>query len=182
MERIVRINNKFYPLKFGIGSLIVLNENSNLNEQDMKELQFFLAIGHNQVSFEESQLLLEELQKTMDVDILLSQVLSQSLGAISSVTSAIRVSPTLNDQIEELYQKAVGEIGIAPQNFYDMTPHEIELAYKGYLNKKITEANLQMTACRKAMTSNTELIRLSGKDVKLSTIAEREDTFKNLGI
>ena len=51
--------------------------------------------------------------------------------------SAIRQSPALSEQVEELYQKAVGELGIAPQIFYTMTPHEVTLAYQGYLDKKV---------------------------------------------
>ena len=67
-ERIVMINNKIYSLKFGIKSLIVLAENSNLSEPEMRRLQFFLAIQNNQVSYEESLELLKELEKNIDVD------------------------------------------------------------------------------------------------------------------
>ena len=35
-------------------------------------------------------------------------------------------------EIEKWYAIAVGEIGIPPSNFYDMTVEELELAYKGY--------------------------------------------------
>ena len=49
----------------------------------MRRLQFFLAIQNNQVSYEESLELLKELEKNIDVDSLLSQVLDISLGAHS---------------------------------------------------------------------------------------------------
>lgn len=181
VERIVMIRNKLYSLKFGIKSLIVLDEKSNVNEQEMRELQFFLAIQNNGVSFEESLELLKELQQTIDIDQLLSQVLDMSLGVISN-SSAICVSPTLGDQIEELYKKAVGELGIAPHIFYDMTPHEIALIYQGYIDKKMLEANLQMIANRKAKEEHPTLISIDSGGVQLSTIAERNKTFKSLGI
>ena len=180
-ERIVMINNKIYSLKFGMKSLIVLAENSNLSEPEMRRLQFFLAIQNNQVSYEESLELLKELEKNIDVDSLLSQVLDISLGANSS-GSAIRLSPTLSEQIEELYQKAVGELGIAPQIFYTMTPHEVALAYQGYLDKKFLEANLQIVAGRKVGDSKATMISLHGDGVQLSTIAKRNETFDALGI
>lgn len=180
-ERIVMINNKIYSLKFGIKSLIVLAENSSLSEREMRRLQFFLAIQNNQVSYEESLELLKELEKNIDVDSLLSQVLDISLGAHSS-GSAIRQSPALSEQVEELYQKAVGELGIAPQIFYTMTPHEVTLAYQGYLDKKLLEANLQIIAGRKVGDSKATMISLHGDGVQLSTIAKRNETFDALGI
>lgn len=180
-ERIVMINNKIYSLKFGMKSLIILAENSNLSEQEMRRLQFFLAIQNNQVSYEESLELLKELEKNMDVDSLLSQVLDISLGTDSS-GSATRLSPALSEQVEELYQKAVGELGIAPQIFYTMTPHEVTSAYRGYLDKKLLEANLQIIAGRKIGDSKATMISLHEDGVQLSTIAKRNETFDALGI
>lgn len=181
IERIVMIRNKIYPLKFGINSLIVLEEKLNLDEQETRRLHFFLAIKDNNVSYEESLELLNELQETVDIDHLLSQVLDVSLGAQSN-DPAIRESPALSTQVEELYQKAVGELGIAPQIFYTMTPHEVTLAYQGYLDKKLLEANLQIIAGRKVSDSKATMISLQGDGVQLSTIAKRNETFDALDI
>ena len=84
-------------------------------------------------------------------------------------------------EIEELYTKAVGEIGIAPTDFYSMSPDEITLAYEGYLRRKETEANLIKLA---VISSDDEsLIRLTeDKGYSIGNQAERDEVFKLLKI
>jgi hypothetical protein len=62
--------------------------------------------------------------------------------------SLLDIKPNLLSyfEIEELYIKAIGEMGIALQDFYQMTPKEIDLAYEGYLRRKELEANLTKLA------------------------------------
>lgn len=84
-------------------------------------------------------------------------------------------------EVEELYTKAVGEIGITPTDFYTMTPHEIDLAYEGYLRRKETEANLTKMAI--ITSQDNELIRLTeDKGYFVGSKAEREEVFRLLNI
>lgn len=85
------------------------------------------------------------------------------------------------NEVDELYIKAVGEMGIALNDFFSMSPGEIDLAYEGYLRKKETEANLTKIAI---MTSqNDELIRLTeDKGYVVGSETERKEMFKILNI
>lgn len=97
--------------------------------------------------------------------------------------SKLDISPTILSifEVEELYTKAVGEMGITPNDFYSMSPGEIELAYEGYLRRKETEANLTKMAI--ITSQNDELIRLTeDKGYFIGNKAEREEVFKLLNI
>lgn len=97
--------------------------------------------------------------------------------------SKLDINPTILSifEVEELYTKAVGEMGITPNDFYSMSPGEIELAYEGYLRRKETEANLTKMAI--ITSQNDELIRLTeDKGYFIGNKAEREEVFKLLNI
>lgn len=97
--------------------------------------------------------------------------------------SKLDISPIILSifEVEELYTKAVGEMGITPNDFYSMSPGEIELAYEGYLRRKETEANLTKMAI--ITSQNDELIRLTeDKGYFIGNKAEREEVFKLLNI
>lgn len=86
-------------------------------------------------------------------------------------------------QVDQLYIKAVGEMQISPVVFWDMTPKEIELAYIGYLKRMELGTNCILAAIRRSKTSNDQLISLlKGQEFNLSTLEEREKTFKTLNI
>ena len=85
--------------------------------------------------------------------------------------------------IQGLYTKAVGEMGIAPPDFYNMTQEEIDWAYEGYLRRLETNANLTKTAIAEVLSNNNELIRLTeDQGYTVGTEEERENTFIFLGI
>ena len=97
--------------------------------------------------------------------------------------SKLDISPTILSifEVEELYTKAVGEMGITPNDFYSMSPGEIELAYEGYLRRKETEANLTKMAI--ITSQDDELIRLTeDKGYSVGSKAEREEVFRLLNI
>lgn len=97
--------------------------------------------------------------------------------------SKLDINPTILSifEVEELYTKAVGEMGITPNDFYSMSPGEIELAYEGYLRRKETEANLTKMAI--ITSQDDELIRLTeDKGYSVGNKAEREEVFRLLNI
>ena len=64
-----------------------------------------------------------------------------------------------------------------------LSPHEVDLIYKGYIQRKQLEANCSLIALRKSKDNNTNLICLIGGDgYAQSTLTERQDTFNTLGI
>lgn len=157
----LQTQRKIYELKFGLKGLVLLSE--NLDILATEKLKFLLYCGlvsqQPDITFQEIQEIIDQ----CDLSFLEQpKVISQY-------------------EIQELYTKAVGEIGIAPTDFYAMTIEEIDLAYEGYLRKKETEANLYKIAL---MTSGSdELIRLTkNKGYNVGNIKEREEFFEKLQI
>ena len=152
---ILRTQKQIYQVKFGLKGLILLNQiPNNLVDQDNLDLSLLLYCGlvshYPFISFEEVQHIIQECN-----------------------LSSLPNPPFLSFlQIQELYTKAVGEVGIAPTEFLQMTPEEIELAYEGYLRRKETEANLFKLALR---SEDEELIRLTeDKGYIVGSMEERE--------
>lgn len=82
-----------------------------------------------------------------------------------------------------LYSQAVGEMGIAPSQFWQMTAEEVELAYEGYLRRQELTANLTKLAFIEALGGNTTPISLVGnKGYTIGSSQERAETFKQLGV
>lgn len=176
MDKNIYIDGMCYSLKFGTKSLMMLKEflNNNSN-RELRSIKFFLSIAHNNLSRRESDEILQKLIETKGeeyIDVLLSDILKISFNG----------EVDFNLPFEELYRKTVGEMGIAPQIFYEMTPYEIELAYKGYLDRKQLEANCMIIAIRKAKDNKAVLFDFLNEGYKESTIEERENTFETLGI
>lgn len=152
---------KIYEFKIGLKGLILMRENASLLA--MKDKRFILYCGlicqHPNITFPEIDEILEECDlSNLDV----------SQYTILSIY-----------EVAELYTKAIGEIGIAPTDFYLMTPEEIDLAYEGYLRRKEIEANLTKIAI--LTQENDELIRLTeDKLYEIGSKAERQATFQLL--
>ena len=160
-----RTHRKIYEFKFGLKGLILLREKAKLVKAD-SDIKFFLYCGlvssQPTITFQE----IEEIIEQCD------------LSNIDIGQFATFFSP---QEVEELYTKAVGEIGITPTDFYSLTPDEINIAYEGYLRRKETEANLIKMAI--ITSHNDELIRLTeDKGYTIGSQAEREQVFKILNI
>ena len=158
----LRTNRKIYEFKIGLKGLIIMRENADLVMANDKRFLLYCGLVSKQpaITFQEIDEIIEECD--------LSNI----------VIEPIIFSPF---EVEELYTKAVGEIGITPTDFYTMTPHEIDLAYEGYLRRKETEANLTKMAI--ITSQNDELIRLTeDKGYSIGSEAERKEVFKLLNI
>ena len=158
----LRTHRKIYEFNFGLKGLIILRENVNLLMANDTRFLLYCGLVSKQpaITFQEVDEIIEE------CDI-----------------SKIDISPTLLSlfEVEELYTKAVGEIGITPNDFYSMSPGEINLAYEGYLRRKETEANLTKMAI--ITSQDDELIRLTeDKGYSVGNKAEREEVFRLLNI
>ena len=151
---------KIYEIKFGLKSIILLQQNLKLIED--KNQKFLLYCG----------LITQQPNITLDeIDEIISECDINSLSLPSLLSDL---------QIKELYTKAVGEIGIDANSFYSMTPEEIELAYEGYLRRQETQANLFKLAL---LDNSDNLIRLTeDKEYSIGSYEERKDTFKKLSI
>ena len=158
----LQTKKKIYEFKIGLKGLILYQEKANLSATE--DINFLIYCGlitqHPDITFQE----IEEIVAECDL---------RKFRWPPKNYSTI--------EIEELYKKAVGEIGITPSDFFKMTPEEIDLAYEGYLRRKETEANLTKLAF---ITSNDgALIRLTEDyGYEIGNIAEREETFKILNI
>lgn len=158
----LRTHRRIYEVKYGLKGLIILRE--NLNTEMTEDLELLLYCGligqHPTITFQEVKEIIEECD-------------------LSSISQP-RHLPSFFE-IEELYRKAIGEIGITPSNFFIMTPEEIELAYEGYMRRKETEANLIKLAI--ISSNDGKLIRLT-EDLGYSVgnENERNKVFKELNI
>lgn len=90
----------------------------------------------------------------------------------------------MNDKQKELYSLAVGEMGIAPSEFKNMTEEEVTLAYAGFLKNKANEANLLLLILKKYKENDFSEISFLNEQsgVQTSTREEREETFRELNI
>lgn len=85
--------------------------------------------------------------------------------------------------LQGLYSQAVGEMGIAPSQFWQMTAEEVELAYEGYLRRQELTANLTKLAFIEALGGNTTPISLiEDRGYTYGSIQEYNNTFKQLGV
>ena len=100
--------------------------------------------------------------------------------------SAISLTPLFEQapfSLQGLYSQAVGEMGIAPSQFWQMTAEEVELAYEGYLRRQELTANLTKLAFIEALGGNTTPISLfEDKGYTLGSTQEYNNTFKQLGV
>lgn len=176
------IKDRVYLVKFGSFSLILLGKNSNSNDQrDLLGQQFCLLTiiseDGSSLSFEDKQDLfgyVMQVKSEEEIKELLSDVMVKSKGDYPDFTQRT---------FDRLFEKAVGEIGLNIDEFYSMSPYEVDLAYHGYLMKKQLEANCLLIALRKSQDDNATLISLlGGNGYSESTQTEREETFRALGI
>lgn len=158
----LRTHRKIYEFNFGLKGLIIMRENADLVMANDTRFLLYCGLVSRQptITFQEIDEIIEECD--------LSKL------DISQIILSLY-------EVEELYTKAVGEIGITPNDFYSMTPGEIELAYEGYLRRKETEANLTKMAI--ITSQDDELIRLTeDKGYSVGNKAEREEVFRLLNI
>lgn len=158
----VRTHRKIYEIKFGLKGLILLQEMSNsVMAEDLEFLVYCgLVSSQPDITFQEVREIIEECD----------------LSSFSQPSNLLSIY-----EIGELYTKAIGEIGMAPSDFFSATPEEIDLAYEGYLRRKETEANLTKLAL---ITCDSEdLIRLT-EDLgySIGNLSERDKIFKELNI
>lgn len=160
----LKTNQKVYEVSFGLKALILYHNYSNqLVGQDRQTFLLYcgLITRHPDITFDE-----------------IKHIISQC--DLTGLTEPPSISPYL---IQGLYTKAVGEMGIAPPDFYQMTQEEIEWAYEGYLRRLEVNANLTKTAIAEVLSNNNELIRLTeDQGYNIGTDEERNATFKFLGI
>ena len=85
---------------------------------------------------------------------------------------------------EKWYAVAVGEIGIPPTDFYEMTEDELDWAYEGYMKRIEDIANSFLLALNRSNTDNKNKLFVFGeeKGYDIGSMSERRATFKNLNI
>ena len=107
----LRTHRKIYEFNFGLKGLILLNKNTDLMMTN--DMRFFLYCGliskQPDITFQEIDEIIEQCD----------------LSKIDTNQKPISLF-----EVEELYTKAVGEIGITPTDFYTMTPAEMILYFQ----------------------------------------------------
>ena len=84
---------------------------------------------------------------------------------------------------EKWYAVAVGEIGIPPTDFYEMTEEELLWAYKGHRQSQEDLANIFLLAIKRSQSEyRDELFKFIDDSYTIGSLKERNNTFINLGI
>ena len=159
----------YYIVNFGLRGLILLQENVELFEA--KDLKFIIYCG------------IISKYENINNEIINNIVVNLNNDMAEEIIQLAIDSFLSSEEIEELYIKAIGEIGISLKDFYMMSPNEVNLAYEGYLRRKETEANLTLLALKNYFTKNDKLIRLTkDKGYLAGNKKERLNTFNCLGL
>ena len=176
---IIKNESQVLSIKFGTLSLILLEDFLNIDSDEKSHAMFVSSIINNADGSFLSQEEKEKIYKNNSIlrnslKELLQTAVKESLGDYKEFSK---------EEFKELYSIAIGEIGISPSEFYMMSPHEVDLAYKGYINRKEFECNNMLIALRKNKDSNANLVSyLGGEGYNRSTLVERKNTFDALGI
>lgn len=166
----VEINGKMFEFKFGLKAIIELNKISNLNtDEHLDEILYWGFFLSN------PQITLEEIR---NLDASFKQYLSSKLNLLK----AIKVFPSLG-KVEEWYARAIGEMGISLDTFYQMDFYELELAYQGYLRKMELMANLNQLGHLRANNNSDKVIKITEeREITRGSLEERKQVFARLGI
>ena len=73
-------------------------------------------------------------------------------------------------------------MGLSLNDFYTMTPMEVEMAYAGYIKRKEMDVNLIRFAFTNALNGDSQFIDLTSQEYEVGSEEERKETFQNLGI
>lgn len=161
---IFKTKNQIFYVKFGLKGLIFLNESTNTTVNE--DLNFLVYCG------------LVSLQPDITFDDVKEIISTNDLTNFKKPNFI----PSLLE-IQELYSKAIGEMGMALADFYAMTPEEIDLAYDGYIRRKELEGNLIKLAVLESLNGNGQTIKISEeKEYQVGSLVERENTLKELKI
>ena len=163
-------DTKIYQLNFGMKSLIILNEYSDMIEPD--NLTFLLYCGlvgsHPNIELDEIEGIVQDIDNPLELGNILVEHIKENL--ISEL------------KIAEYQQKAIGELGLTLNDFYVLTPQEIDNIYNGYMKRKEIEVNLNRLAFTRALNNNSDYIELLEKQYDIGSEEERMETFQNLGL
>lgn len=162
----LEINGKIIPLKIGLKGSMLLNGKPNLNVEENADFILYCALLSNEPL------------------ITLNDLRGIPAGERKELAHEILMWPRPSDEkIKDLYQWAVGEIGITPSEAWSMTEEEIDSAYEGYAHRQEFTANLMLLALRKASNKSWSNIQITeDRGYKIGTEQERSEVFATLGI
>ena len=87
-------------------------------------------------------------------------------------------------EVSRWYSAIVGEVGISPTDFYNMTEDEAKWAYEGYRQRQQDLANLILLAVNRANGAHkNDLFKfVEDKGYSIGKLEDRQRTFTILGI
>lgn len=162
-------NGTLYSFRFGLKGLIILNDLLYLDEDEKLLIYFSGFITDQQnMTFQDVKTLLS---KCSDSEIkMLDNYIENNFSFITPL------------EIEELYTRIVGEMGIAPSDFYQMTLQDINIAYRGFKRRKEIDANLFLYALKQRNNQSADIRLIEDKGYKIGSLKERAQTFQQLKI
>ena len=147
---------------------MLLNEKPNLNVEENADFVLYCALLSN-----EPHITLNDLRA-------LNIPASERIQLAQELYNQPR---PIDEKIMNLFQQAVGEIGINPESAWSMTEQEIEFVYEGYIHKQELTLNLMILALHRAEQKSWDTIELlENRGYTIGTEQERARVFKNLNI
>ena len=166
-KMIINFNGRKLMFEFGLSGLIYLSKNSYSNENLIEVLYYGLIRKHPYLTSEDLTLISQNLS-------------DEDKQAIKSLITEV---PSISDkEIAGWYQQMVGEVGVSPNDFYKMTPEEMDLIYEGYITRKENDANIFLLALRAFKNNEKEILLKEERGYEIGSIEERNQTFKQLNI
>jgi hypothetical protein len=158
-----------YSFRFGLKGLIMFNDLLYLDE-DEKLLIYFSGFITDQPNM-----------TFQDVKALLNKCSESEINLLDNYINHNFLSKT-PIEIEELYTRIVGEMGIAPCDFYQMTLQDINMAYEGFKRRKEIDANLFLIALKQRNNLKADIRLIEDKGYQIGSSEERKLTFQSLNI
>lgn len=164
---IINFNGRKLIFEFGLSGLIYLSKNSYSNENLIEVLYYGLVRKHPYLT-------------SGDLTLISQNLSDKDKQAIESLIAKI---PSISDrEVAGWYQQIVGEVGISPDDFYRMTPEEMDLIYEGYITRKENDANIFLLALRAVKDNKKEILLKEERGYEVGSIEERNQTFEQLNI
>lgn len=177
-----KIHNKLFCFRLGLKSIIALKNFSKIDRGIETELLLFSSLNVRAVdlqplsSFQLENLFIDCFKDAFDID------KTKDIHTVEDVLQFMKQIDIKQEQ-EKLFGIAVGEIRISPKDFYYLTPKEIEIAYKGFIEKQELETNCTIAALRRARSNNSDLLFFNdNSEYSEASRQERLSTFSALDI
>ena len=179
---ILYINCQICELKFGLNSLMALQNFSKIYSEEEYRRQLYYLTTSSHLPFE-----------TVDSQVDLKNCLFKSFeeafspgiltAPITTFEQILEKAQEITGEIDSLITWGVGEMGLPLSDFFKMTPKELDLIYLGFLRRQEDQINKLIVGLYSWENGEKNLVSFS-PELGYTTISlsERNDTLSKLNL